>query len=130
MTEWLTGGGVSLPLFETAAGPIVDIKQCGPLQALAWVINLAVTNPWNLVELLRHGEDAHLADVYARTPAAYDDDADEAAERWRAAAGSHPGTDALILGPGMKTGRVIVPRAVVIELVERLERIRKDWTPS
>jgi hypothetical protein len=124
--QTLKAAGVELPLADTPAGPLIAPRAAGELEPLAWVINGAFGGTWDdLAELLRMGEDARSGGPYAYRPTELDDDVDAAAARWRELSGSDPGDDVLIVGPGWATGRLLVPRAALIELIERLAELRR-----
>jgi hypothetical protein len=128
VADTLSAGGIELPLEPTAAGPLVATGAAGELEALGWLVNMALhPGEEDLAERLRRGEAAGVREgPYARPPSDLDDDLAQARERWRRLSGHAAPDDALIVGTGWSSPRLLVPRAVILALIDELAKLRRS----
>jgi hypothetical protein len=131
MPDTLQAGGIELPLQSTDAGPLVSTHALEDAVALGWIVNLAFDpGQTDLVDRLRRGEAVQVGreGPYAREVwPRFDDDLSCARDRWRRLSGVDPGDDALILGTGWGSPRILVPRSAILELIERLSELRRGF---
>jgi hypothetical protein len=105
----------------------VATRDLGEAEALGWLVNLAFDpGERDLVGRLPPGEPVRVGEgPYAHAPGELDDDLPSARERWRRLSGGDPGDDALVVGTGWGSPRLLVPRSVVVELIDRLAERRR-----
>ena len=126
MATTVTAGPVEYPVELTRDGPYLEAS--GPGRPLALVANAAadgLVGP-DFAERVAAGLDADGPADFARRPR---DEYDLTAERaaWREVAGTDPGDDAYIVGTRYEPSLLLVPRTVLLELVERLTELRGAW---
>jgi hypothetical protein len=118
-------GRLALPLVETPLGPLLS-TQPGPFEALAWIVNLAVTQAVrDLAPRLERGEEVLLGDALVRRAQAGDDLA-AAGARWRELAQEELGDDACTLVIGFLDQPLVLPRATLAGVLGRLRELRAE----
>lgn len=117
----------SVPLTYLPAGPVLAIQK-EFLDPVAWVLNPAVTGEEpELLERVIRGEDVVMEMRYAVRPTPEDDDLHELKAQWRELAGEEAGEDVYILGTGFTTHEVLLPRQYLIEIIQRLKKLRAEF---
>lgn len=124
----LTAGGLSLPLATAPDGPQV-LGERGELEALTLALNSGVGG-WmpELRAAVAAGEDAIRSPVAVTRPRPGIEYADARAI-WRRHAGSDPGEDVYVVATTFSPA-VVVPRDVLLELLDRLTELRGGARPA
>lgn len=118
---------LSVPLTYLPTGPVLAIEK-GFLDPVAWVVNPAVTGeePEFLDRVIRR-ENVLMELRAAVRPTPEDDDLDELKAQWRELTGEEAGEDFYILGTGFTTHEVLLPRQYLIEIIQRLKKLRAEF---
>jgi hypothetical protein len=118
-----SAGGLSLPLEDTPGGVQIRADR-GELEALALALNSGVGD-WlpGLRDAVARGETSVRDPVVVMRPVPGIDYSD-AAERWRRHAGGDPGEDVFLVSSTISPA-VMVPRAALLALLDRLRELRE-----
>jgi len=113
---------------NTAFGP--QIRNTGEkLLALEWVVNGAITGKLpGFRSAVERGESVQAYPLFARRPDA-DEDLSASRAEWQAMTGNELGNDVYSLGVAFSAKEVLLPRSVLLKLVDQLMDVRSH-TPK
>ena len=116
---------LSLPLRWTPMGPLLSTED-ESLEALAWIINPAVTGRLpQLADTLARGEDVSMDQRFAVRPPS-EDVLPSDRVRWHELTGEELGEDVYMVGTTF-TREVVLPRKTLQDILQALEKKRAEF---